>query len=43
MDMSSRIYQEQAAEAQKNQANENTTEEKEDKKDNVKDADFEEK
>ena len=41
--MSSRIYQEQAAEAQKNQANENTTEEKEDKKDNVKDADFEEK
>ena len=44
MELSSRIYQEQAAESQK--ASENASEEKEDKKDkkdNVKDAEFEEK
>ena len=44
MELSSRVYQEQAAESQK--ASENTQEEaedKKDKKDNVKDAEFEEK
>ena len=46
MEVSSRIYQEQAAESQKqseNASHEEESEEKESKKDNVKDAEFEEK
>ncbi len=47
MDLSTRIYQEQAAESQKSAENEQSTDEekedKKDKKDKVKDADFEEK
>ena len=43
MEVSSKVYQQQAAESQKNAENSSKEEESTDKKDNVKDAEFEEK
>ena len=43
MELSSRVYQEQAAESQANAENGNASDDEEEPKSNVKDADFEEK